>query len=58
MASAVREHKLDALNETRAELIVTANPGCELFLESGLRGRSAPGEVTHLAVYLANLLTD
>ncbi|HKI84730.1 MAG TPA: heterodisulfide reductase-related iron-sulfur binding cluster [Candidatus Krumholzibacteria bacterium] len=57
MAGRVREQKLDSLKETGAELIVTANPGCELFLESGLRERRDRAEVVHLAVYLAGLLS-
>lgn len=58
MAASVREHKLDALEDTGAELVVTANPGCELFLESGLRERRDRREVVHLAVYLAERLSS
>jgi glycolate oxidase iron-sulfur subunit len=52
MAARRRGEKLDDLLAPGPELILTANPGCELFLDSGDCG--VP--VRHLAEYLADLV--
>ncbi len=46
-----RQEKLRVLLESHPELILTANPGCEFFLEAGTR---IP--VTHIACFLADHL--
>lgn len=54
MAARRREEKLNDLLAPGPELILTANPGCELFLDSGDSG--VP--VRHLAEYLAELVVE
>jgi glycolate oxidase iron-sulfur subunit len=54
MASERRRQKLEDLLSVAPELVLTANPGCELFLDTGA-GRV---EIRHLAPYLAGLLPD
>ncbi|MCS7050189.1 MAG: heterodisulfide reductase-related iron-sulfur binding cluster [Thermomicrobium sp.] len=48
MASALLERKIDNALATGAEVIVSANPGCMLQLEAGLRARGARVPVLHL----------
>lgn len=45
--------KINHAVETGAALIVTANPGCQLQLQAGLRRAGSPAEVVHLAELLA-----
>ena len=52
----VRAEKLERLREVGPELLLTSNPGCEFFLESGLAGQPDALPVQHLAVYLAQRL--
>jgi glycolate oxidase iron-sulfur subunit len=49
MSAQVLDEKLDDLSTTRAEVVVTANPGCQMQLQAGLRGRGL-GEVPVLHV--------
>jgi glycolate oxidase iron-sulfur subunit len=49
MSGRILAEKLDDLLATGAELVVTANPGCQLQLQSGLRGRGSGIPVLHLA---------
>lgn len=56
LARAVRDEKLDALGHAAGDVVLTANPGCELFLLQGMRERGSPLPVQHLAVFLAELL--
>jgi glycolate oxidase iron-sulfur subunit len=42
------ERKLDNALATPASVIATANPGCQLQLQAGLRGRHAPVQVRHI----------
>jgi glycolate dehydrogenase iron-sulfur subunit len=37
MAMQILQHKMDAVNSSRAEVIATANPGCMLQLQAGAR---------------------
>jgi glycolate dehydrogenase iron-sulfur subunit len=46
------ERKLDHALATGAETIVTANPGCQLQLQAGLRERGSKVEVRHIAELL------
>jgi glycolate oxidase iron-sulfur subunit len=50
---AVFEPKLAALAETRADTLVTANPGCHLQWDSGLARAGRTVRVVHLAEVLA-----
>ena len=56
LARAIRDEKLDRLLETRADLVLSANPGCESFVEKGLGERAAGLPVRNLLVYLAEQL--
>lgn len=45
----VLEAKMDSLQTSGAEVVVTANPGCLLQLEAGVRARGLNVKVKHLA---------
>jgi glycolate oxidase iron-sulfur subunit len=54
MSQRILAEKMDDLLETGAELVVTANPGCQMQLEAGLRARGRSDlRVAHLAELLA-----
>ena len=53
MSRRILAEKLDDLLTTGADLVVTANPGCQMQLESGVRGRRAQMRVKHLAELIA-----
>ena len=50
---AVLEPKLAALDASRADTLVTANPGCQLQWQSGVEGAGRATRVVHLAEVLA-----
>ena len=52
MAQAILAQKMDDVLGTGAEVLVTANPGCHMQLESGARDRGADLRVEHLAQLL------
>jgi glycolate oxidase iron-sulfur subunit len=52
MASVLLERKLDNALATGADVIVSANPGCMLQLEAGLRARGSRVPVLHLVEVL------
>ena len=58
MSQLILEEKLDDLLATGAAEVVTANPGCQLQLEAGIRGRRAGMRVRHLAELLAGAYPD
>ncbi|HKV87198.1 MAG TPA: (Fe-S)-binding protein [Candidatus Dormibacteraeota bacterium] len=53
MSSRILEQKLEDLVSTSADVVVTANPGCQMQLEAGLRGRGSKTRVQHLSELLA-----
>jgi glycolate oxidase iron-sulfur subunit len=53
MSSRILNEKIDDLLSTRAELVVTANPGCQMQLQVGLRSRGSTARVEHVAELLA-----
>jgi glycolate oxidase iron-sulfur subunit len=55
MSQEILAEKMEDLLETGAEVVVTANPGCQMQLEAGLRarGREREMEVWHLAELIA-----
>lgn len=53
MSSRILKEKLDDLLGTGADAVVTANPGCQMQLESGLRARGSSMKVEHVAELLA-----
>ena len=48
MAMAVLENKMRGVNSTGADVIVTANPGCMLQLEAGVRMHGSGQRVCHV----------
>jgi glycolate oxidase iron-sulfur subunit len=53
MSARILNEKLDDVATTNAELVVTANPGCQMQLESGLRSRGSTMRVEHVAELVA-----
>jgi glycolate oxidase iron-sulfur subunit len=58
LAAQVRAEKLDRILEAEPDLLITANPGCELYLQQGLRERGRDLPVVHLAPFLADHLLE
>jgi glycolate oxidase iron-sulfur subunit len=56
-SAAVLAPKLDALRETGAELLVTANPGCQIQWAGGLRRAGLAVRVAHIAEVLDEALS-
>jgi glycolate oxidase iron-sulfur subunit len=52
MSNRILQEKLDDLLLTKADMVVTANPGCQMQLEAGLRGRGSAMKVEHIAELL------
>ena len=52
MADALLARKLDAIERTGASVVVSANPGCMLQIQSGLADRGRPLEVLHVVEVL------
>jgi len=57
-AARILETKLDALRASGAQTLVTANPGCQLQWESGVRDANLDVEVLHLAELLERTLVE
>jgi glycolate oxidase iron-sulfur subunit len=49
MSSRILSEKLDDLLGTDADVVVTANPGCQMQLESGLRSRGSTMRIEHVS---------
>ena len=52
MSRRILNEKMDDLLNTGAEVVVTANPGCQMQLEAGLRARGSSMRVEHVAELL------
>jgi len=52
MSARILDEKMEDLLGTEAEVVVTGNPGCQMQLHAGLRGRRSPMRVWHLAELL------
>ena len=52
MSNRILQEKMDDMLGTRADLVVTANPGCQMQLESGVRARGSMMKVEHVAELL------
>jgi glycolate oxidase iron-sulfur subunit len=52
MSSRILHEKLDDIETTRAGIVVSANPGCQMQLEAGLRARGSRMKVEHVAELL------
>ena len=49
MSSRILQEKLDDVLTTKADFLTVANPGCQMQLAAGLRGRHSPMRVEHIA---------
>ena len=58
MADQLLKHRLDALEEVRPGLVITANVGCALYLQAGLRQRKLTLEVIHPVVLIDRQLRN
>lgn len=54
----VLDRKLDDVESSGAQVVVTGNPGCHLQIETGLRARDSKVEVLHLAELLDRSLPN
>ncbi len=54
----VLDRKLNNMQATGADILVTANPGCHLQLAWGLRRAGMPQEVQHLMEILGEAIPD
>ncbi len=54
MSNRILQEKLDDLTATRADVVVSANPGCQMQLEAGLRSRKSTMRVQHVTELLAS----
>jgi glycolate oxidase iron-sulfur subunit len=54
MAGRILAEKMDNLLSVEPELVVTANPGCQMQLLAGIRSRGRQIPVKHLAELLAD----
>ncbi len=52
MAMQILQHKMEAVNATQAEIIATANPGCMLQLQAGVRLHGSGQRVMHVVEVL------
>jgi glycolate oxidase iron-sulfur subunit len=52
MSARILQEKTDDVLSTRAEVVVTANPGCQMQLASGIRSRASTMRVEHVAELL------
>jgi glycolate oxidase iron-sulfur subunit len=52
MSARILQEKTDDMLSTKAELVVTANPGCQMQLASGIRSRASTMRVEHIAELL------
>jgi glycolate oxidase iron-sulfur subunit len=52
MSGKVLDMKLDDVLEAAPQVVITANPGCQMQLQSGLRKRGRDTKVMHLAELL------
>ncbi len=52
MAMRILAAKMDAVHATGADIIATANPGCMLQLQAGVRSRKGTQQVVHVVELL------
>jgi glycolate oxidase iron-sulfur subunit len=52
MSTTILREKTDDVLSTRADLVVTANPGCQMQLSTGIRSRGSNMRVEHIAELL------
>jgi glycolate oxidase iron-sulfur subunit len=56
MSARVLEAKMDDIQSTGAKVICTANPGCTMQLQAGVRRRGLTAEVQHVIEILSQSL--
>jgi glycolate oxidase iron-sulfur subunit len=54
MSARILKEKTDDVLSTRAEVVVTANPGCQMQLAAGIHSRGSAMRVMHVAELLAS----
>jgi glycolate oxidase iron-sulfur subunit len=54
MSNRILQEKLADLSSTRADIVVTANPGCQMQLSAGLRSSGSKMRVEHITELLAS----
>jgi glycolate oxidase iron-sulfur subunit len=54
MSNRILQEKLADLASTRADVVVSANPGCQMQMEAGLRSRGSSMRVQHVTELLAS----
>jgi glycolate oxidase iron-sulfur subunit len=54
MSNRILQQKLVDLSATSADLVVTANPGCQMQLAAGLRSGGSKMRVEHITELLAS----
>ena len=54
MSNRILQEKLGDLTSTNADVVVSANPGCHMQLEAGLRARGSNMRVQHITELLAS----
>ena len=54
MSTRILREKTDDVLGTRAEIVVTANPGCQMQLSAGIRSRGSAMRVEHVAELLVS----
>ena len=52
MSMQILKHKMESVNATQAEIIATANPGCMLQLQAGVRLHGSGQRVMHVVEVL------
>ncbi|MBV8365959.1 MAG: 4Fe-4S dicluster domain-containing protein [Candidatus Eremiobacteraeota bacterium] len=52
LSAKILEEKLDAIEETNADYLVTGNPGCHMQIQAGLKRRGLRTKVKHLVEVL------
>ena len=58
MSRQLQERKITHTTETQADVVITANPGCFLQLQSGLQRSGSPMRVMHIVDILDKACTD
>jgi glycolate oxidase iron-sulfur subunit len=58
MSRRLLDDKMDDLAATGARVVATANPGCMMQLEAGLRQRGIDGSVVHVIELLDRAMSD
>lgn len=56
MAERLQRRKTENILKTKADLVVTSNPGCMLQIQAGLEKAGSPAKVMHIADYLAQAI--